>query len=153
MLNKSHPISRYKVNSGKNLENVWCILTLMLGSLSLAINTRYNFVTNFFQQSLSDWLYFLIGWMILMKEMFPWKLLVWKWVNDILTVITATVAKKKNTSLGNFMLNHPGHVTFTSWRFLKFLPVVGIIEIWKSRKYWPLTPRASDFMAFFKNEK
>ena len=45
MLNKSHPLSRYKANSGKNKKNVWCILTLMLGSLSLAIDTRYNFVT------------------------------------------------------------------------------------------------------------
>ena len=65
MLNKSHPLSRYKANSGKNKKNVWCILTLMLGSLSLAIDTRYNFVTNFLQKSLSVWL---IGCMILMKE-------------------------------------------------------------------------------------
>ena len=48
MLNKSHPL-RYKANSGKNKKNVGCILTLMLGSLSLAIDTRYNFVTNFLQ--------------------------------------------------------------------------------------------------------
>ena len=25
--------------------------------------------------------------------------------------------------------HHPGHVTFTLWIFLKFLPMVGIIEI------------------------
>ena len=66
MLNKSHPLSRYKANSGKyNKKNVWYILTLKLGSLSLAIDTRYNFVTNFLQKSLSVWL---IGCMILMKE-------------------------------------------------------------------------------------
>ena len=43
------------------------------------------------------------------------------------------VAKwEKKASLGNAMFNHPGHVTLTSWTFLKFLPVVGIIEICKS---------------------
>ena len=47
----------------------------------------------------------------------------------IFTVIIATVAKRKNASLGNSMLNNSGHVTFTSWIFLKFLQVVGIIEI------------------------
>ena len=29
----------------------------------------------------------------------------------------------------NSMFNHPGNVTITAWIFLKFLPVVGIIEI------------------------
>ena len=33
------------------------------------------------------------------------------------------VAKTKKISLGNSMLNHPGHVTLTSQIFLKFLPV------------------------------
>ena len=47
----------------------------------------------------------------------------------IFTVIIVTVAKRKNVSFGNSMLNHSGHVTLTSWIFLKFLPVVGIIEI------------------------
>ena len=56
----------------------------------------------------------------------------------------------KDASLGNSMLNHPGHVTLTSWIFLKFLPVVGIIEIWK---YQSLTPSGSDLMAFLKKEK
>ena len=35
----------------------------------------------------------------------------------------------KNALLGHSMLDHPGHVTFTSQIFLKFSPVVGIIEI------------------------
>ena len=52
MLNKSHPLSRYKANSGKNEKNVWCILTLMLGSLFLAIDTRCSSVI------LYVWLYF-----------------------------------------------------------------------------------------------
>ena len=39
------------------------------------------------------------------------------------------VYKEKNSSLGNSMLNHPGHVTLTSRFFLKFLPVLGTIEI------------------------
>ena len=44
--------------------------------------------------------------------------------------LIATVAKrKKNASLVNCMLNHPGHVTLASWNFLKFLPVVGITDI------------------------
>ena len=47
----------------------------------------------------------------------------------IFTVIIVTVAKRKNASMGNSMLNHSGHVTLTSWIFMKFLPVVGIIEI------------------------
>ena len=46
-----------------------------------------------------------------------------------LKMIIATVAKRKNVSLGNSMLNHPGHVTLTLWIFLKFLPVIGIIDI------------------------
>ena len=51
------------------------------------------------------------------------------------------------------MLNHPGKVTLTLWIVLKFLPVKGIIEIRKSRKYYPLTSSGSDFMAFLKNDK
>ena len=47
MSNIPHPLSRNKANSGKNKKNVLCVLTLMLGSLSLAIDTRYNFVTDF----------------------------------------------------------------------------------------------------------
>ena len=47
MLNKSHPLSRYKANSGKNKKNVSCILTLMLGPFFLAIDTRYNFCDKF----------------------------------------------------------------------------------------------------------
>ena len=58
----------------------------------------------------------------------------------------------KDTSLGNSMINHPGHVTLTSWISLKFLPMVGIIEIWKSWKYYPLTSMGSEFMAFKKND-
>ena len=70
----------------------------MLGSLSLAIDTRYNFVTNF----LSYVYLFIYG---------------VKWVKDIFLVIIATVAKKENASLGNSMLNHLGHVTLISWIF------------------------------------
>ena len=33
MLNKSDPLSRYKESSGNNKKNIWCSLTLMLGSL------------------------------------------------------------------------------------------------------------------------
>ena len=45
MLNKPDPLSRDKANSGKNFKkNALCILTLMLGSLFLAIGIRYNFV-------------------------------------------------------------------------------------------------------------
>ena len=50
-------------------------------------------------------------------------------MSKIFTEIIATVAKRKNALLDSSMLNHPGHVTFTFWIFLKFLPVVGIIEI------------------------
>ena len=50
MLNKSRQLSRYKANGGKNKKKKnSCILTLKLGSLSLAIDTRCNFVTNLFQ--------------------------------------------------------------------------------------------------------
>ena len=49
------------------------------------------------------------------------------------TVVIVMVAKrKKNASLGNSMLNHKGHFNLTSWIFLRFLPVVGTIEIRKS---------------------
>ena len=47
MLNKSNPLSRYKVNSGKNKKMFDVFLTLMLGSLFLAIDTRYNFCDKF----------------------------------------------------------------------------------------------------------
>ena len=46
MLNKSHPVRRYMVNGGK-IKKKKCILTLMLRSLTLAIDTRYNLVTTF----------------------------------------------------------------------------------------------------------
>ena len=45
----------------------------------------------------------------------------------IFTVIIATVAKKKNASLGNSMLNHLGHVTLTLWIFF---------EIFTSDRYY-----------------
>ena len=51
MLNKSHPLSRYKANSDKNKKCLMHFDTLMLGSLFLAIDTRYNFATNFLQES------------------------------------------------------------------------------------------------------
>ena len=68
--------------------------------------------------------------MILMKEYVSLTTAAVK-MGKKLTVIITTVPKrkKKNASLGNSMLNYPGHVTFTLWIFLKFLPVVGIIEI------------------------
>ena len=50
MLNKSHPPGRYKAISGKNKEE--CLVHFdpdARVSLSLAIDTRYNFVTNFCQ--------------------------------------------------------------------------------------------------------
>ena len=68
---------------------------------------------------------------------------------NIFTVIIATVAKKKNASLGNSMLNHLGHVTLTLWTFF---------EIFTSDRYHrdmkvPLTPSGSVFMSFLKNDK
>ena len=54
-------------------------------------------------------------------------------MGKIFKVIIVTVANRKHASLGNSLLNHPGHVTFTLWIFFffffEFLPVVGIIEI------------------------
>ena len=66
--------------------------------------------------------------MILMKEYVSLKTAAIK-MGKIFTEIIATVAKRKNASLGNSMLNHPGHVTLIFWNFLNFLPVLGIIEI------------------------
>ena len=37
----------------------------------------------------------------------------------MITVIIAKVAKKKNSSMDNSMLNHLGHVTLTSWIFFE----------------------------------
>ena len=85
--------------------------------------------------------------MILMKEYVSLTTAAMK-MGTIFIVCIATVAKRKNASLGNSMLNHPGHVTLTLIFFLKFLPVVGIIETWQSQKYYLLTPSGSDFMAF-----
>ena len=44
----------------------------------------------------------------------------------IFKVIIATVAKRKNASLGNFMLNNSEHVNLTLWTFF---------EIFTSGKY------------------
>ena len=66
--------------------------------------------------------------MILMKEYVSLKTAAIK-MGKIFTEIIATVAKRKNASLGNSMLNHPGHVNLIFWNFLNFLPVLGIIEI------------------------
>ena len=49
-------------------------------------------------------------------------------MGKLFTVIIATVAKRENALLGNSVLNHPRHVTFTLRTFLKFLPVVVLIE-------------------------
>ena len=74
MLNKSHPLSKYKANICKNKKkNVRCILTLMLGSLFLPIDTRYNFCEKFSSVILSVSLFSqlwlgLIDCVILMKE-------------------------------------------------------------------------------------
>ena len=74
MLNKSHPLSRYKANSGKDKKNVSWILTLMLGSMFLATDTRYNFCDKFSSvifvclTPFSKLQLGLIGCMILMKE-------------------------------------------------------------------------------------
>ena len=71
-------------------------------------------------------------------------------MKQYVSLTIAVMKKGKTSSLGDSMLKHPGHATLTSWIFLKLLPVVGIIEIRKSRKYWPLTSSGSDFMAFQK---
>ena len=62
MLNKSHPLSRHKSNNGKNKKkNVWCILTLIPGSLSLATDSNLYLI--------ESQLYFgLIDCMILINE-------------------------------------------------------------------------------------
>ena len=66
--------------------------------------------------------------MILMKEYVSLTNAAMK-MGKISTVIISTFANRKNASLGNSILIHPEHVTFTLRTFLKFLPVVGIIEI------------------------
>ena len=58
----------------------------------------------------------LIGYMILMKECVSLKAAAIK-IGKIFTVIIAMVAKGKNASLVNSMLNHPGHVTLTLYFF------------------------------------
>ena len=70
-----------------------------------------------------------------------------------MAMIAMVGKRKEDALLSDSMLNHPEHVTLNSFFFLKFLPVVGIIEIQKSWKYQPLTPSGSDFMASLKNEK
>ena len=47
MLNKSHPPSRYKAIGGKNKKKYWCILNLLLGSLSLAMGRKIQICDNF----------------------------------------------------------------------------------------------------------
>ena len=141
MLNKSHAVNRYKANSG-NKKNVWCILTLMLGPLSLGIDTRYNFVTIFLNNLyLFGSIFSIIVWTkrlhdfdegICLPDNGGYEIFFTK---IFFTMIITKIAKRKQFSLGNSMLNHAGHFTLTSWVFFKFLPVVVIIEIRKSWKY------------------
>ena len=49
MLNKSHPLRRYKINGGKNKKKCLMHFDPMLGSLTLATDRRFNLVTNFLQ--------------------------------------------------------------------------------------------------------
>ena len=67
--------------------------------------------------------------MILMKEYVSLTTVAMKMGERHFYSVLATVAKRKNVSLGNSMLNHPGHITLTSWIFKKLLPVVRILEI------------------------
>ena len=71
MLNKSHSLSRYKANSSKNKKKMFdAFWPWKLGSLSLAIDTRYKFSSITFTcfTSFSQLQFDLIGCMILMKE-------------------------------------------------------------------------------------
>ena len=45
------------------------------------------------------------------------------------------------------------HVNHTLRIFLKFSPVVGMIEKWKFWKNYPFTPSFSEYMAFLENGK
>ena len=47
MLNKSHSLSRYKENSGKNKKK--CLMDFDPDDRVLAIDTRYDFMKNFIQ--------------------------------------------------------------------------------------------------------
>ena len=58
--------------------------------------------------------------MILMKEYVSLTTVAMKMGERHFYSVLATVAKRKNVSLGNSMLNHPGHVTLTLWIFWKF---------------------------------
>ena len=49
MINKSHMLRRYKVNNGKIFLKSLLHLEPDATALSLATNTRYNFMTNFIQ--------------------------------------------------------------------------------------------------------
>ena len=55
--------------------------------------------------------------MILMKEYVSLTTAAMKMGKDIFTVIIVMVAKRKDGSLSNSVINHPGHVTLTSWIF------------------------------------
>ena len=49
MLNKSHLLSRCQANGGKNKKNCLMYFDFDAMVFDLAIDTRYNFVTNFLQ--------------------------------------------------------------------------------------------------------
>ena len=140
MLNKSNKISRYKTNSGKNLKK--CLMHFDSDTRVFVLSNwhkiqvcgRFSSVificlTPFFQLQFE-----LIGCMMLTKEYVSLTTAAMK-MGKAFTVIISSVANRKNASLCNSMWNHSGHVTFTTWIFLKFSLVIGIIEIWQSRKY------------------
>ena len=74
MLNKLHRLNRYKGNSGKKfLKNDWCILTLKLGSLSLAIEQDTTLWQIFFSNIyLFDSIFSIIVWTNRLHDFDEW---------------------------------------------------------------------------------
>ena len=74
--------------------------------------------------------------MILMKEYISLTTAAMK-MGKMFTVIIATVAKRKNASLGNSMLNHPGAFHPHLIDFLEIFTTGKYHRDMKILKYWP----------------
>ena len=74
-------------------------------------------------------------------------------MGKIFKVIIATVANRKYASLGNSMLNHPGHVTFILWIFFGIFTSGKYHRDMKIPKILASNSKPFRFYGIFKNDK
>ena len=131
MLSKSHPLSRYILVKTRQIavkimkKIFWCILTLKLGSLvidkgyNLKIQARQIFFGTLY---LFDSIFSIIVWPNRLHDFdegicFLDNCCHENRLKTFLQWSEQRLLRGKDASVGNSMLNHPGHVTLTLWIF------------------------------------